>query len=89
MTPLFEVWAGVRPPEEEAVLQFLSSLEILPVNARVAREAGDYVRARRKKGVTLGSIDTLIAATAKVHGLILVSSNIRDFPMADVEKQSP
>lgn len=84
----FEVWAGVRPQEEEAVFNFLSSLRILPIDQIVAEEAGNYVRAYRKRGVTLSSMDTLIAATARVHGLILVTSNTRDFPMTDIQKRS-
>ncbi len=84
----FEVWAGVRPQEEEAVFNFLSSLRILPVEQLIAEEAGNYVRAYRKRGLTLSSMDTLIAATAKIHDLILVTSNVRDFPMTDVQKRS-
>ncbi len=84
----FEVWVGVRPQEEEAVFNFLSSLWILPVDQFVAKEAGNYVRTYRKRGVTLSSMDTLIAATAKIHDLILTTSNIRDFPMTDIKKRS-
>lgn len=85
----FEVWAGVRPIEEEPVAEFLSSLDLLPVDAEVARTAGEYVRVYRKKGVTLGAVDALIAATARVHRLCLITSNTRDFPMPEIEKFSP
>jgi len=85
----FEVWVGVRPKEESAILGFLSSLTILPVDERVAEAAGSYVRSYRKKGMTLGSIDALIAATAKVNELVLVTSNTRDFPMPDIQKRLP
>ena len=84
----FEVWVGVRPHEEETVLHFLSSFQVLSVDTPVAKEAGSYLRAYRRRGVTLSSIDTLIAATAKVYSLILVTSNIRDFPMSDIQKIS-
>lgn len=83
----FEVWVGVRPHEEDTVLNFLSSLHILPVDEKIAGEAGNYVRAYRKKGFTLGSMDTLIAATAKIHNLILLTSNVRDFPMTDIQRR--
>jgi len=84
----FEICAGVHPPEEETVLNFLTSLRILPIDQMVAEEAGNYVRDFRKRGITLSSIDTLIAATAKLHGLTLVTANTRDFPMTDVQKRS-
>jgi predicted nucleic acid-binding protein len=85
----FEVWVGVRPHEEEVVFDFLSSFLILPIDPPVAKQAGDYVKAYRKRGVSLSSMDTLIAATAKVHTLILVTTNIRDFPMTDIQKRPP
>jgi predicted nucleic acid-binding protein len=84
----FEIWVGVRPHEEEAVSNFLSSLWILSVDQPIAKQAADYVRVYRKKGITLSSMDTLIAATAKVHNLILLTSNTRDFPMSDIQKRS-
>jgi predicted nucleic acid-binding protein len=83
----FEIWVGVRPREEEAVFSFLSSLWSLPVDEPIAKQAAEYVRTYRKRGITLSSIDTLIAATARVHNLILVTSNTRDFPMSDIQKQ--
>lgn len=84
----FEIWVGVRPHEEEAVFNFLSSLWNLPVDEPIAKQAAEYVRAYRKRGITLSSMDTLIAATARVHNLVLVTSNTRDFPMSDIQKRS-
>lgn len=84
----FEIWVGVRPHEEMAVLNFISSLWIMSADQFVAKEAGNYVRAFRKQGVTLSSMDALIAATAKVNDLILVTSNTRHFPMTDIQKRS-
>lgn len=81
----FEVWTGVRPHEEESVRAFLSSLDVVPVTGEIAHQAGEYSRAFRKRGITLGVMDNLIAATAKVHHLSLVTGNIRDFPMTDIQ----
>ncbi|MHB8483686.1 MAG: PIN domain-containing protein [Nitrospiria bacterium] len=83
----YEIWVGVRPEEEKFVLTFLSSLQILPIDQSIAQEAGNYVRDYRRKGITLSSMDTLIAATAKINKLTLITSNIRDFPMKDILKQ--
>lgn len=61
------------------------SSRVLPVDAAVADRAASYwaalpVRARRSLG------DILIAATASVHGLALVTRNRKDFePIAKID----
>jgi predicted nucleic acid-binding protein len=83
----FEIWAGVRPHEKRSVSLLFSSLEILSVDSAVAEHAGAYFNYYRNTGITLGRIDALIAATAKCRDLILVTMNIKDFPMDDIRKQ--
>ena len=57
---------------------------ILPVDGRVAEEWG------RLTAVRAGSvIDTLMAATALVHGLILVTRNVRDVSWTGVRCLDP
>ena len=46
---------------------------ILPVDRQVAEEWGRLTAAR-----TASVVDTLLAATARVHGLTLVTRNVRD-----------
>ncbi len=43
----------------------------------------------RNKGYTLPAIDGLIAATAKVHNLILVTRNEKDFIKAPIKILNP
>lgn len=63
----------------EHLRDWLSTIEttftrrVLPVDAAVARRWGE-LSARR----SLPVVDTLIAATALVHGLTLVTRNVRD-----------
>ena len=83
----FEIWASVLPHEKRSVSRLFSSLEILSVDSAVAEQAGAYFNHYRSTGITLGRIDALIAATAKCHDLILVTMNIKDFPMDDIKKQ--
>lgn len=83
----FEIWAGVRPHEKRSVFRLFSSLEILSVDSSVAEHAGAYFNYYRSTRITLGRIDALIAATAKCHDLILVTMNVKDFPMEDIRKQ--
>lgn len=53
--------------------------EILPITADIARRAGEMRRDFLKQGITRQPADMLIAATAQIHGLTLVTRNIRDF----------
>jgi predicted nucleic acid-binding protein len=57
---------------------------ILPIDGRVAEEWG------RLTAVRAGSvIDTLMAATALVHGLVLVTRNVRDVAWTGVPHLNP
>jgi predicted nucleic acid-binding protein len=57
---------------------------VLPVDPAVARRWGE-LSARR----SLPVIDTLIAATALVHGLTLVTRNVRDVSATGVDTFNP
>ena len=57
---------------------------ILPVDHRVAEEWG-RLSARRPASV----VDTMMAATALVHGLILVTRNVRDVGWTGVSCVNP
>lgn len=84
----YEIWAGARTGEEATITEFLSAFEVFPVDADVAKQGGEYFRAYRKRGITFSMADALIAATAKIHGLVIVTQNIRHFAMIDIEKRS-
>ena len=57
---------------------------ILPVTDAIALEWGRIVAARPR-----GDVDGLIAATAVVHGLIVVTRNVADFDDAGVSVVNP
>lgn len=52
---------------------------ILPVSSSVAMVAGALSDIARAQGANPGFADILIAATAKCHGLTILSRNIRHF----------
>ena len=57
---------------------------ILPVDRAVAEEWGRLTAAR-----SVSVVDTLLAATARVHGLTLVTRNVRDIEWTGVSWVNP
>jgi predicted nucleic acid-binding protein len=54
-------------------------VQTLTVDAAVAKTFSQIKAASRKKGFSASDFDFLIAATAKSHGLILATLNVRHF----------
>ena len=52
---------------------------ILPMDDAVLREAVQVMRELRGNGQGIGAADSIIAATARLYGLPLVTDNIRHF----------
>ncbi len=58
---------------------FEERCEIFPVTVEVARVSGQLRGRLQAKGKDRTQADMMIAATASVHGLTLVTRNVRDF----------
>ncbi len=56
-----------------------TSCRVLPVTAEVARVSGQLRGRLQARGDTRTQADMMIAATAKVHGLTLVTRNVQHF----------
>jgi predicted nucleic acid-binding protein len=80
-----EVYAGMRPGEEEATEQLLQSLKLYPVTFSIARLAGILKRDYSKKGKVLTVPDATIAAVAIHNDLPLITDNVKDFPMEELQ----
>ena len=76
---IFEVVRGRHQANQaERALQFLSwakSAEVLPLDEACAVRAGELAGAMHRAGTTLAIADVVIAATALVHGLVVVTAN--------------
>jgi hypothetical protein len=79
-----ELYMGMRPGEEAKTGRFLRSLEFYPVTWEIAKAAGDLFRQWRQKGLFLGLADVTIAAVAIANKLVLVTGNVKDFPMPEL-----
>jgi predicted nucleic acid-binding protein len=79
----FELLAGVRPSEIDALERFFSSLVWLGIDEDITRTAGSLARKHRKSHSGIDDADYLIAATAIVADVNLLTTNVRHFPMFD------
>jgi predicted nucleic acid-binding protein len=79
-----EVYAGLRPGEEARTERLLRSLKFYPVTWEIGKQAGDLLNVWRQQNRTLSLPDTTIAAVALANDLVLVTGNLKDFPMPEL-----
>lgn len=80
-----ELYAGVRDGDERTILdQFISAFRIIEVDEEIAVKGGLF-RREFLKSHSIGLADAIIAASAVVRQIQLVTLNVKHFPMlADV-----
>jgi toxin FitB len=70
--------------------QFLSTYcQTIPISSEIAQYAGELRGTLRAQGITRSQADMLIAATAHIHQLTLITRNIRDFEGCEIELLNP
>ena len=62
---------------------------ILPITSAVAEAWGELVAEREAYGRPISAMDAFIAASARLHGLILVTRNVADFQPSLKDVLSP
>lgn len=62
---------------------------VLPVNCQIADYCGELRAQLRSRGLVRSQADSLIAATAYIHGKILVTRNVKDFTDCDIDILNP
>jgi predicted nucleic acid-binding protein len=76
----FELWVGVKSPQEKAAVgTLLSALSIIPLDAAAADTAGEVFRTLEAKGITIGMADSLIAGICLNRDSILITRNKKHF----------
>jgi len=71
--------AKTKPERLQGLSDLLSELQVLPVDHDVARKFGEIRAALLDHGRPTPEVDLLIASTALVHDLTLVTHNVQDF----------
>jgi predicted nucleic acid-binding protein len=84
-----ELERGIRPKDRKAADALLDRLGYLDTTIEAAARAGRYLADYARRGRTLQLGDALIAGTARAHGAVLVTDNVRDFTMRDIRVQPP
>jgi tRNA(fMet)-specific endonuclease VapC len=79
-----ELWQGAFGSDDPegsvaSVTRFLSAFSVLPYDEETARVGGRLAASLGAAGRPIGDLDTMIAATALVHGAALVTRNARHF----------
>ncbi|NOX61473.1 MAG: type II toxin-antitoxin system VapC family toxin [Chloroflexi bacterium] len=82
-----EIRAGMHPHEATRTDLLLDSFITLSVDARIADLAGTWVYEYARRGIQLTIPDAIIAATAHLYDLTLVTTNQKHFPMPEVRCQ--
>ena len=71
--------ANAPPQRLQSLLDLLNDVTVLDVTEQVGRKFGEVRAALFDVGKPSPEMDLLIAATALVHNLTLVTHNVRDF----------
>ena len=64
---------------------FYAQTKIVNISLEVAELAGKFLKDYKAKGISLPTVDTMIAATAILGNFQLVTRNKKDFPMKQLK----
>jgi len=80
-----EVYQGMKSGEQERTDVFLDGLTSVPVDIAISRQAGRMLGGLRSRGITVGIVDSIIAATALQIGVPLLTNNTEHYPFPDLQ----
>jgi len=81
----FEVFAGMKIGEEPATSAFLDGIVSVAIDVPIARHAGEMSGRLRAKGMTVGMADCIIAASAILLSVPLLTNNVAHYPFSGLE----
>jgi len=80
-----ELRSGWTSKEADFFLPRLYALcAVVPVTKEIAEQAGNWRQEYKRKGLSLGTPDTVIAATAYVNNYPLLTNNAKHYPMPEL-----
>jgi len=84
-----EIYKNIFPSELTTTEDYLNQHLILEVDQKIAKLAGLYWQQYSKRLKNLTLTDCLIAGTANMNNLTLLSLNVKHFPMEDIRILDP
>lgn len=84
-----EIYKNIFPSEIIKTEGILNEFQTWDVTSSIAKQAGLYWQQYVKHLKNLSLTDCLIAATASINNLTLISLNIKHFPMNDIRVLNP
>ena len=77
---LYGAETSARPAESRrAVERFAARLGVLPYDSGAAAHTADIRASLERRGLSIGAYDLMIAGHARSRGLVVVTSNLREF----------
>jgi tRNA(fMet)-specific endonuclease VapC len=79
-----EFFAGLDPDQHARWDEFFLLIGFWPIDLAIARRGGSIRLEHARKGIQLSETDTLIASVAEAYHAVLVTANVKDFPMETI-----
>lgn len=76
-----EIFAGAAPAERPIWQRFFRGVTHWEITPHAAEQAGIYRYTYARQGRALATVDSVIAAVAIDIGAVLITGNVKDFPM--------
>lgn len=80
-----EFYAGLSPEQRVRWEEFIDALRFWGEGRDEAKQAGIWRYEFDRQGRPLSTTDLLVAAVAKQHEAVVVTNNVKDYPMEEVE----
>jgi predicted nucleic acid-binding protein len=80
-----ELYSGLSADAASTADELLDNLTYLDVTRDQARLAGSMRYQYARRGISLSTTDTIIAAVAVANDATLVTANVRDFPLEELQ----
>jgi hypothetical protein len=77
---VYELYAGLKEKERIDTENFINACNIEYITYKIAEKGGELYRHYKKKGITLTTVDCLIAATAIINGYKIATNNVEHYP---------
>jgi len=64
---------------------FYAHTKIMSISQKIAELAGKFLKDYKSRGISLPTVDTLIASTAIIEDCQMVTGNKKDYPMPELK----